>query len=250
MYSKIAGRNTNNQRFQEAGRGRRTRLGFENDSGNLAGILVEQRLETGEIVIAERPRQIGDGLRHSSPHRRRADEPVAGREERMVRAHGDAIAPRERARQPDRRVHRVRAVLGKLHHVAADQLEKRLGCFQFEKRGTAEVGSQLHLTGGGVIHGTERVAERHGSQSHAVLEILVAVDIPHARILAPDQNRQHVGGILVVTLGVGMSAAGNETVQTLGQRERQVEAAFFPRVGHRKQRVMKLSSTTRPIYGA
>ena len=49
---------------------------------------------------------------------------------------------------------------------------------------------------------------------------------------AAHEDRQRVGGILVVALGVGVGAAGNEAVQALGQRQRSVEARFFPFVGH------------------
>ena len=41
------------QRLEEARRGRRARLRFEHDSGNLPGVRVEQRFQAREIVIAE-----------------------------------------------------------------------------------------------------------------------------------------------------------------------------------------------------
>ena len=76
------------------------------------------------------------------------------------------------------------------------------------------------------------MAERHRAESHAVLQQLVAVGIPHPRAFAADQDRQRVGGVLIVALGVGVGTAGNQAVQALGQRQRSVEARFFPFVGH------------------
>ena len=59
---------------------------------------------------------------------------------------------------------------------------------------------------------------------------LRTVALGHA--FAADQDRQRVGGILIVAFGVGVGAAGNQAVQALGQRQRSVEAWFFPFVGH------------------
>ena len=104
--------------------------------------------------------------------------------------------------------------------------EQGLGRLQFEDRRSAEVRSQPHLPGRRVVHRGEGVAERHGAQAHAVFDELVAVDVPHPTALPAHEDRQRVGGILIVALGVGVRAAGNEAVQTLGQRQRAVEARF------------------------
>src|SRR4030095_6788629 len=66
--------------------------GLEDEGGDLAGIPPEERVDAVQIVVAERQGHRADALRDARRHGRRPDEPVVGREERLVAADGDEIA--------------------------------------------------------------------------------------------------------------------------------------------------------------
>ena len=59
---------------------------LEDERGNFSGVLVEQGLGTGEIIVPEGDGQLSDRFRNAGVHRRRANEPVVHGEEGMVGA--------------------------------------------------------------------------------------------------------------------------------------------------------------------
>ena len=61
------------------------------------------------------------------------------------------------------------------------------------------------------------MAERDRAQAHAVLDELVAVDVPDVAALAARDEARRELGVLVVALRVGVAAAGNERAQPRGE---------------------------------
>ena len=61
------------------------------------------------------------------------------------------------------------------------------------------------------------VAERDRAQPHAVLDELVAVDVPDVAALAARDQRRRELGVLVVALGVGVATARHERAQPRGE---------------------------------
>ena len=59
------------------------------------------------------------------------------------------------------------------------------------------------------------VAQHDGAQAHAVLEELVAVDVPDAAAAPALDERRHALRVLVIALGVGMRSPRHASVQKL-----------------------------------
>ena len=132
----------------------------------------------------------------------------------MIATQCDAISSGMGARQLDRGRGGGRAVLGELHHVrAVDDAAQLLGALHLERRGPGEVDAVLHRGDRSAQHGGVGVTECHRAQPHAVLDELIAVDIPDPTALAPDDEARRAGGKLVVSLGIGMTAARDKIVR-------------------------------------
>src|SRR6185312_11256307 len=109
-----------------------------------------------------------------------------------------------------------RAVLGELHHVGRRHvLEEPLGGLGFDDRRPDEVAALLQLAAHRFEDPRVGVAEADGSQSRAVLDVLVAVDVPDVPAAAVRDDRGHPFGILVRALGVGVRTARDDPVQPL-----------------------------------
>ena len=67
------------------------------------------------------------------------------------------------------------------------------------------------------------MAETDRAVAHAVLDVLVAVDVPDAAAGAALYEARSKYGILVVALCVGVAAAGNQRVRSLFQTSRVLE---------------------------
>ncbi len=65
---------------------RRRPLGLEHEAGDAPGMLLQQRLDRGEVVVVERQRLLGDVGRDPAPHGRDDHRPVVVGEERVVDA--------------------------------------------------------------------------------------------------------------------------------------------------------------------
>src|SRR5262245_13698622 len=90
---------------------------LQNAGGNLAPMPIEQGLDAGDVVIAEGHCKPLGSLWNAGIHGCGTDEPVIDREERVVDADGNEIAPSIGARQPDSARRRIRTVLAELHHL-------------------------------------------------------------------------------------------------------------------------------------
>ena len=209
------------QRVQVAGRRVLGARRLEDQRGDAPGVLLEQRRGAGEIVVAEGRGQLADDLRDAGVHRRGADEPVVGREERVVGAAGDHVAPGIGAGEAHRARGRVGAVLAELDHLGAvDQRQEALRARHLERRGAGEVAAAHQLALRRIDHRGIGVAEPDRAVAHAVLDVLVAVGVPHpaaepARDEAGRQDR-----VLVVALGVGVAAARDQVMGHFPQARR------------------------------
>ena len=191
---------------------------LEDHRGDLAGVRGEQGAQRRQIVVAELHGLVVDRARDAAVGRGRADEPVVVGEERVIGADRDQLAAGRAARELERRRGRGRAVLGELHHLGAvDQAEERLGALELEGRGPGEVGAELERRAHRLDHRGIGVAERDRAQAHAVLDELVAVDVPDVAALAARDQRRRELRVLVVALGVGVAAARHERAQPRGE---------------------------------
>ena len=68
------------------------------------------------------------------------------------------------------------------------------------------------------------MAEGHGPKTGAVLDELVAVDIPDAGAQTSLDESRSILGVLVVALGVRVSASWDELVGSLAELDRPIEA--------------------------
>ena len=97
-------------------------------------MLVKEPSHALEVVVAERQRQIGDGLGNPGIHRRLADEPIVVREEGMVAAKGHEVSPGVGSGQLHGRRIRRRPILGELDLVGSfDDPEHCLGAFDLDR---------------------------------------------------------------------------------------------------------------------
>src|SRR5690606_37156694 len=116
---------------------------------------------------------------------------------------------------------RVRAVLAELDHLrAGDDRKKLLGALDLDRGGAGEVAAVPELPAHRLHDRRVGVAERHGAVAETVLDVLVAVRVPDmaAGPARDEARRKH--RVLVVALGVGVAAAGYETVGTALQARR------------------------------
>ena len=85
--------------------------------------------------------------------------------------------------------------------------EQRFRRLELDDGGPAEVRSQWHLPRCRLDHRCEGMSQRHRTEAHAVLDELVAVGIPHTATQSTLQHRKGVSRILIVALGVRVSAS-------------------------------------------
>ena len=191
------------------GEGRR----LHDQAGDAAGMIAKQRLDAFDVVVVEGNAEVFHRLRNAGVAGGGGDEPVVVGEERMVLAQRHHVAPGVGAGQLDRRRGHRRAVLGELDHLGAgDEIDQVLGQFALHHGGTDEIRALFHLLDGGIDHRLDAIAKADGAQGHRPVEVFVAVRIPDGDALAALDIAGGVGGELVVALGIGVGAAGNEPV--------------------------------------
>ncbi len=150
----------------------------------------------------------------------------------MVGAHRDEVAARRLPSQLDGGRRGSRSVLGELDHVGRrNHVEESLGTVEFDGGGAGEVGAQLERGPHGVDHGGKGVPEPDGTQTHAVLDELVAVGIPDTTARSPGEHSRRQCGKLVGALGIGVAATGHEVSEPVAERSRVVEGHVSPHVG-------------------
>ena len=187
--------------------------------------MLEDRPQRRQVVVAEPPDERAHRRRHPRAHREGADEPVLRGEVRLVRAHRDDLAPGRGTGQPQCGARRVRGVLAELHHVRTrHDRQEVLGRRQLQHGGAAERDPVGQHGPHGVEHGRVPVSQGHRAHAHAVLDELVAVDVPDPRALPADQHRRHALGVLVGALGERVRPARDDVVQAGLQRVRVLEA--------------------------
>ena len=179
-------------------------------------MLLEQRFRARQVVVAERHRQPLDRFRNAGIHRRGADEPVVGREERVVGAAADQIAAGIGARQPHRPGGRIRSVLAELDHLGAvDQVEELLGARHLHRRGTGEVAAPLEFPLRRLQDRRIGVPQADRPVAHAVFDVLLALGIPDPAAQAARNEPRRADRILIIALGIGVAAAWNQRVGAL-----------------------------------
>ncbi len=137
-----------------------------------------------------------------------ADEPIIGREERLVSADCDHISPRVGTRNFHCRRGRIGPVLAELYHFRAfEQLEHSLGGIELDLGWPGKVGAHHHLTMGGLHHWFIRMAKRNGAQTHSVFNELVSIYVPNMTAFTSNNEGRRAFGILIVSFGVGMATA-------------------------------------------
>ena len=97
--------------------------------------------------------------------------------------------------------------------------------------GTHEVGAVAQRSTGRFDHRGVAMAEGHRPEPGAVLDELVAVDVPHAGAQPSLDESRRVLGVLVVALGVRVSASWDELVGSLAELDRPSEARSVSRLG-------------------
>ena len=108
------------------------------------------------------------------------------------------------------------SILGELDLVGPfNDTKDRLGAFDLDGAGPGEVRPQLQLTPYGLEYGGISMAERHRTQTHAILDELVAVQVPDMAATPPLNEGRGQLGKLVVAFRVGVAAAGDKGVASL-----------------------------------
>ncbi len=204
------------QAGQVAGRRLGVGGGFEDQAGDLALVPGEQFLRGGQVPVGERHGELGGRRRYTGGHRRGADEPVVDGEERMVGAEGHPRAPGGGAGEAHRGGGGVGPVLGELHHLGGRHggQEAFRGLDLHDGR-PDEVAAAVEFPPHRLEHAWVGVAEADRPQAGPVLDVAVAVDVPHVGTAAVADDRGQVLGVLVVALGVGVRAPGDHGVQPL-----------------------------------
>jgi hypothetical protein len=142
----------------------------------------ERPREGLQVAVVERARERARRRGHAQVAARRPDRPVLPA---VVAAHHDVVAAGVRARQTDRRRGRVAAVLAETHALGAGHaLDQRLRDLGLQRVRQAERHAALELLAHGGVDVGVAVAERDGREAVHEVDVLVAVDVPHARARA------------------------------------------------------------------
>ena len=92
-----------------------------------------------------------------------------------------------------------------------DEIEEALGGFDLEHGRPDEVRPRRHRPARGRDDARLRMPEGDGAQPGAVLDVLVAVDIPDVSTAARVDEGRQSGGVLVMSLCVRVSGSRNQT---------------------------------------
>ena len=143
-------------------------------------------------------------------HRSGDDEPVVGGEERLLPADGDHVTVGVRSRQANGGRSGVGAVEAELDHFCArNQVDEALCGFALDPVRADKIQAVGQPAARGVHHWLESMAECGRAQAVAELDVLVAVQVPHAASSSALNHWCHASGVLVVPLRVGVRSAGN-----------------------------------------
>ena len=209
---------------EEARSGRFGRLRLEDHRRDAVRVGGEHLLDAVEVVVVELHGEGGVGGEDASRHRRGDDEPVVGGEEGVLATGRDHRPPRVGPGELEGRRGGVGAAEAELHHLGArDQLDHALGGVELEAVGTDEVDAVRDRPLDGLVHRGVGVAEGDRPQPAAVLDVLVAIDVPDPTAGAALDDRCHPAGILVLALGVGVGSAGNQLGGGLRMGDRGLE---------------------------
>ena len=91
-------------------------------------------------------------------------------------------------------------------------MEQRFRALHLERRWPSEIHAVEHGAIRGIHHGPVAVPQRDRSQAHPVLDVFVAVDVPHVAPLSASHKARRELRILIVALRVGMAAARDQRV--------------------------------------
>jgi hypothetical protein len=101
-------------------------------------------------------------------------------------------------------------VFGEFDHIGAlEQAEQFLSTIHLNGGRPRKIGSQKHLAIGCLYDGPETVTERNGTQSHAIFDKLISINIPD---MTPITSRYKSGSqlrILVISFCVRVAATRN-----------------------------------------
>jgi hypothetical protein len=139
----------------------------------------------------------------------------------VIGAHGDLLATGRPPGELDRGGAGSRSVLGELHHLrTGHDPQDLLGTLEFERGRTGEVGTRGEGGRDRVHHRRVCVAQRHRAQAHAVLDVLVAVRVPHVATEPALEDGGRQLRVLVGTLRVRVCATRHQGRQPIAQTTR------------------------------
>jgi hypothetical protein len=213
--------------------------------GNLAAVRLEGRLDRAEVVVRRDDRELRDPFGHSCrrglAERQRAgtglhEKAVAVPVIAAFELH-DLRAPRESARKPQRRHGGFGARRDEPHHVERRKpAHESLGELDLDLGWRAE----RQAVHGGLLHrahdGGVRVAEDRRPPGTDVIDVALAVRVPHVRAFATREEARRAAYGAKCAHG-RVDAARN---RALGTREQLLVPAHWTPFG-----LMKIQSTTR-----
>ena len=94
--------------------------------------------------------------------------------------HGDLVAPRDRARQAQRRHHRLRTRIGERHAVHARQLADQCGGFPHLRRPRSQLRYVVGLGAQRRLDALRVMTEERHTLAHRNVYVFVAIDVPDA----------------------------------------------------------------------
>jgi len=173
---------------------------FQDDRGDLAIVLIEQLCERRQVIVFELRRELFEHVRDAVVRRGGADEPVVKREEWMFLWDCYDMASRVGPRQFHGGGRDHGSVTRELDHVISGQFQNRFGGLHFQRRRPGKVDAIINRRLDRGVHLVVRMAKRHGHQGHGPVDQAVAVGIPQACALAPDDTAAGAFGELVGSL--------------------------------------------------
>ena len=202
--------------------------------GDLVAVIVHHSLKAVEVVPGQDDERVGELLGHAGARGHRPG--MIGRPRLVgidvvapvhdvlpavvvaLEAHQQAPAG-DRPRQPDRRADGLAAGVGEAHHLdAGHRLDDLLRGLDLELVGRPETGAQR---GHGVLHRRGdhgvTVAEDHGPEAEEVVDVLVPVDVGHARARALGDERRVGDPAELERAGAATGAGGDDAASTLEQ---------------------------------
>ncbi|SPU67152.1 Uncharacterised protein [Brucella neotomae] len=151
---------------------------LHDDGGDAPRIVLEKRLDTGNIIIAKRRGERRNRRGNACAHLRGANEPVVGRKEGMVGAAGHHVTPCIGAGKAKRAGSRIRAVLAEFDHFRPlNQFEKAFRAVEFDSTWPGKIAAILQGLAYGSHHRRIGMAEADGAVSHPIFDIFVAIHV-------------------------------------------------------------------------